>query len=88
MQIKLKCTNFVYKLRLNYAYWTKKIDIWRTFVLIKFQRIFVKMFDQKNLKFHQFLKNLYKHHFWLVWRFDKKLAHQALFDMSDVNVFQ
>jgi hypothetical protein len=46
------------------------------------------MFHGKKSKFHEFSKNLYKHHFWLVGQCGKNLFRQALLYTSNVDTLQ
>ena len=46
------------------------------------------MFHGKKRKFHEFSKNLYKHHFWLVGQCGENLFRQALLHTSNVDTLQ
>ena len=53
-----------------------------------FKRNSVRMFSEKNSKFHEFSKNLYRHHFWLVGQRGKNFFRQAHLNTSNVDSLQ
>ena len=53
-----------------------------------FKRNSMRVFHEKKSKFHEFSKNLYKHHFWLVGQCCINLFGQALLHTSNVDTLQ
>ena len=83
MQIRPKKTLLTIFLLIYLAKYNKEINMTVKFLMITFKQSCVVMFPRFLKIFWDFLKNRYKHHFWLGWLLEENFYHQAPFDASD-----
>ena len=83
MQIRPKKTLLTIFLLIYLAKYNKEINMTVKFLMITFKQSCVVMFPRFLKIFEDFLKNLYKHHFWLGGLLEKNFSHQTCFDAND-----